>query len=121
MTPGALQKSARPCLVVIAAARLATGLAGRGAGMPGWAAALWTAATLPVQGALLQEVIDVAVILNALRALRRWFGRGSGAIRLNEAAPDRKLHDASGLRRLVSSGTRMACIWNPYSWQNSRD
>jgi cation transport ATPase len=25
---------------------------------------------LPVQGALLQEVIDVAVILNALRALR---------------------------------------------------
>ena len=68
MTPGALQKSARPYLVVIAAARLATGLAGRGAGMPGWAAALWTAATLPVRGAA-QEVIDVAVILNALRAL----------------------------------------------------
>jgi cation transport ATPase len=28
----------------------------------------------PVQGALLQEVIDVAVILNALRALGRRFG-----------------------------------------------
>ena len=33
----------------------------------------------PVQGALLQEVIDVAVILNALRALRIKPREGGGA------------------------------------------
>ncbi len=44
-------------------------VAGIGLSVPGMIAAAFGYLT-PVQGALLQEVIDVAVVLNALRALR---------------------------------------------------
>ena len=40
----------------------------------------------PVEGALLQEVIDVAVILNALRALGGGFAARGGAKRLAPSA-----------------------------------
>ncbi|KAA9007141.1 heavy metal translocating P-type ATPase [Histidinibacterium aquaticum] len=58
-------------------------VAGIGLSVLGMIAAAWGYLT-PVQGALLQEVIDVAVILNALRALRI-APRGS----VEEAVPDR--------------------------------
>ena len=61
-------------------------VAGIGLSVAGMLAAAWGVIT-PVQGALLQEAIDVAVILNALRALGAGFP-GREPRRLRNATPE---------------------------------
>jgi cation transport ATPase len=80
-----------PGLVIARGARLIAWqsvIAGIGLSVAGMVAAAFGYLT-PVQGAVLQEVIDVAVILNALRALRIVPGdiEKSGSVTTSPSAP----------------------------------
>lgn len=74
----------------IALQSILAGMALSGIAM-GFAATGWL---LPVAGALLQEVIDVAVILNALRALRPAYRIGHAAMSADAALALRQEHEA---------------------------